>query len=92
MILDSASHNWNSMLRSWQSVEPNLFKLSGKTLIPKTANKSSEARLDISAREVLATGQRAFFDVRVFNPFARLHSLNLIKPMKVKRSDATMTA
>ena len=55
-------------------VEPDLFTLSGETLIPKTANKSSEARLDISARGVWTTGQRAFFDVRVFNPFARRYS------------------
>ena len=55
-------------------VEPDLSALSGETLIPKTANKSSEARLDISARGVWTTGQRAFFDVRVFNPFARRYS------------------
>ena len=55
-------------------VEPALVPLSGETLIPKTANTSAEARLDISARGVWATGQRAFFDVRVFNPFARRYS------------------
>ena len=55
-------------------VEPDLSTLSGETLIPKTANKSSEARLDISARGVWTTGQRAFFDVRVFNQFARRYS------------------
>ena len=55
-------------------VEPALVPLSGETLIPKTANTLAEARLDISARGVWATGQRAFFDVRVFNPFARRYS------------------
>ena len=48
--------------------------MSGKTLIPKAANKSSEARLDISARGVWTTGQRSFFDPRVFNQFARRYS------------------
>ena len=36
-------------------VEPNLSELSGETLVPKTANKSSEARLDISTRGVWTT-------------------------------------
>ena len=55
-------------------VEPQLSSLSGETLVPKSANTSAEARLDISARGVWTTGQRAFFDVRVFNPFARRYS------------------
>ena len=55
-------------------VEPQLSSLSGETLVPKSANISAEARLDISARGVWTTGQRAFFDVRVFNPFARRYS------------------
>ena len=55
-------------------IEPELSTLSGETLIPKSANTSDEARLDISARGVWTTGQRAFFDVRVFNPFARRYS------------------
>ena len=37
-------------------------------------NTSAEACIDISARGVWNTGQRAFFDVRVFNPFARRYS------------------
>ena len=55
-------------------VEPALTALSGESIVPKSANTSSEARLDISARGVWTTGQRAFFDVRVFNPFARRYS------------------
>ena len=55
-------------------IEPELSTLTGETLVPKTANKADEARLDISARDVWTTGQRAFFDVRVFNPFARRYS------------------
>ena len=52
-------------------VEPDVSALSGETLIPKTANKSSEARLDISARGIWTTGQRAFL---VFNTFTRRYS------------------
>ena len=37
------------------------------------ANPSDEAPLDVSARGFCQRGQRAFFDVRVFNPFAKRH-------------------
>ena len=40
----------------------------------KTSNISSEARLDISARGVCTNGQKAFFDVRVFDPLARKYN------------------
>ena len=52
-------------------VEPPLQELSGETLSFKTSNSSAEARLDISARSVWSRNQRAFFDVRVFDPSAR---------------------
>ena len=55
-------------------VEPLLTPLSGESIIPKWSNTSAEARLDISVRGVWITGQQAFFDVRVFNPFARRYS------------------
>ena len=55
-------------------VEPPLNELTGEVLELRTANKSSEARLDISARGVWANGQRAFFDVRVFDPLARKYN------------------
>ena len=48
---------------------PPLQHLSGKNL-PKNSNKSEEARLDISIRGFWQKEQSAFFDVRVFNPFA----------------------
>ena len=76
-------------------VEPALTALSGESIIPKSANTSAEARLDISARGVWTTGQRAFFDVRVLTHSLEgtvvSLSLKLTKPMKVKRSDITMT-
>ena len=51
-----------------------LTALSCESIIPKSANTSAEARLDISAGGVWTTGQWGFFDVRVFNPFARSYS------------------
>ena len=69
-------------------VEPELSPLSGETLIPKSAITSSEARLDINARGVWAFGQRAFFDVRVFNPFARRYSgLTLSQAYKANETE-----
>ena len=51
-------------------IEPSLEELSGEVMSTST-NVSSEARLDISARGFWETYQKAFFDVRVFNPLAR---------------------
>ena len=52
-------------------IEPPLQELTGEHLSYKTANISPEARLDVCARGVWSTNQRAFFDVRVFDPNAR---------------------
>ena len=41
---------------------------------PREVNKSKEAPLDISAHNFWTTGQRAFFEVRVFNLVAQRHS------------------
>ena len=38
-----------------------------------SANSSDEACLDVSARGFWQSGQRAFFDVGVFNPLAKSH-------------------
>ena len=51
------------------SIEPALQPLSGEQL-PRNSNTSEEARLDISVRGFWQREQSAFFDVRVFNPFA----------------------
>ena len=50
-------------------IEPTLLPLTGEQL-HATANGQDEARLDISVGGFWQRGQRAFFDVRVFNPFA----------------------
>ena len=52
-------------------VEPQLQPLSGETFFEKTADKSDQARVDISGRGFWLTGQVSFFDVRVFNPTAK---------------------
>ena len=54
------------------AIEPVLMPITGEEL-PDAANTADEARLDISARGFWQEGQRAFFDVRVFNPFAPTH-------------------
>ena len=52
-------------------VEPALHELTGETMQNRTANTSSEARLDVSARGFWTNGQKAFFYIRVFDPLAR---------------------
>ena len=55
-------------------VEPALQPLDGEPLQFATANSEDGARLDVAARDFWGRNrQRAFFDVRVFNPFA--HSI-----------------
>lgn len=62
-------------------VEPPLHPLTGENLREATANKSDDARLDISARGFWSSGQRAFFDIRVFSPIARRYTDMEIKKM-----------
>ena len=51
--------------------EPALQPLTGENL--DSSNDDEEARLDIAARGFWQRGEKAFFDVRVFNPFAKTH-------------------
>ena len=53
--------------------EPVLQEVNNEDL-PWGANKSKENRLDISVLTFWTIGERAFFDVRVFNLFAQRHS------------------
>jgi hypothetical protein len=50
--------------------EPTLTPLTGEGLLPNSANKDDDARVDIRARGFWADQQSAFFDVRVFYPHA----------------------
>ena len=55
------------------STEPTLLALDGEHLNYKTANTSNGARVDISARGFWTRGQRAFVDIRIFDPMAYCH-------------------
>ena len=53
-------------------IEPALQPLSGENL-PPSANREDEARLDVAARGFWQQWEMAFFDIRVFNPYAKSH-------------------
>ena len=53
-------------------IEPPLQPLSGEVL-SDGSNIEDEARLDIAARSFWNENEMAFFDIRVFNPFAKSH-------------------
>eukprot|EP00794_Sanderia_malayensis_P019778 gene19778-biopygen16424 len=55
-------------------VEPLLNELNGDELQERATNRSREARLDVSAASFLVAGQKAFFDIRVFDLNARRYS------------------
>uniref|UniRef100_A0A7M5WUJ6 Uncharacterized protein n=1 Tax=Clytia hemisphaerica TaxID=252671 RepID=A0A7M5WUJ6_9CNID len=59
-------------------VEPVLTPLSGESFDLKSTNIQDNARLDIAARGFWIPGQKAFFDVRVFNPIAKRFSNSTI--------------
>ena len=54
-------------------VEPSLQPLSGESFQYRSANVEDEARLDVVANGFWERGQKAYFDVKVFNPFAPKH-------------------
>ena len=51
--------------------EPLLIPITGEQLKHQTANKSPNARVDLSARDFWTKGQRAYFDIRIFDPMAQ---------------------
>ena len=69
-------------------IEPPLEQLTGETMSLRLANTSDEARLDISARGYWTPHQRAFFDIRVFNPLApRYTGQPLSRAYKINEND-----
>ena len=53
-------------------IEPHLQPLSGEVLTGASANREDGARVDIAVDGFWGdTRERAFFDVRIFNPMAR---------------------
>ena len=64
-------------VRNDVTIEPRLEPISGESL-NKGAIKSEGARSDVSAMGFWTRGQKAFFDIRVFNAYAQRYSnLNL---------------
>ena len=52
-------------------LEPSLLTLNGKEqTMSNAAKKNDEVRLDLCARSFWVSGQKAFIDVRVFDPNA----------------------
>ena len=63
-IRDTIAHTLDDVCHDVK-IEPQLLPLTGEHL-NRRANKSNEARLDVSAVGFWTRGDRAFFDVRVF--------------------------
>ena len=53
-------------------IEPHLQPLT-REVLPPDSNWEDEARLDVAARGFWQECEMAFFDVRIFNPFAKSH-------------------
>ena len=53
-------------------IEP-IFKPRTGEVFQNSTISTDNARVDIAARNVWIRGQRAYFDVRVFNPLARTY-------------------
>jgi len=54
-------------------IKPFLQPLSGESFQYKSANIEDGAHLDNAANDFSERGQKAYFDVKVFNPFAPMH-------------------
>ena len=52
-------------------IEPKMAELTGETFKLRSTNTDNEARLDISCRGFWGRGNKAFQDIRVFNPLAK---------------------
>jgi hypothetical protein len=59
-------------------VEPILQPMTGENL-PSSSNISDEARLDIAARGFWEAHQKAFFDIRVYNPMAKRYATQSLR-------------
>ena len=60
------------------TIEPHLQPLTGEHLDYRTTNREDNARLDVAADGFWRiSGQRAFFDVQVFNPMKKKAFLSL---------------
>ena len=57
-------------------IEPTFQQLTGESLHERTANITNEARVDIAARGLWISGQRAFFDIRVSQEINKAYEIN----------------
>ena len=60
-------------------IEPSLTPLTGESFTHRTANTEDGARTDVSARGFWVRGQKAFVDIRIFNPIANQYSNQNLK-------------
>ena len=70
------------------SVEPLLAPCTGETFTYKSAITEDFARLDVSARGFWIKGNRAFCDVRVFNPLAPTYRNQTLKAAHITNENA----
>ncbi|XP_047494101.1 uncharacterized protein LOC125042504 [Penaeus chinensis] len=68
-------------------VEPDLLPTGRRSFTLRSVNTAEDARLNISARGFWARGQRAFFDVRIFNPMAQSNRDQDLHAAHGKRQD-----
>ena len=61
------------------AIELILQPVTDNNLAPSTTNTNDGARLDVSARSFWITGQKAFFNVRVFDPNASRYQSKSLK-------------
>ena len=61
------------------NIEPSLTPLTGECFTYPTANTDDGARTDVSARGFWTRGQKAFVDIRIFNPIANQYSNQNLK-------------
>lgn len=71
-------------------VEPELLSTGGRNFDLRSTNTTEDARLDVSARGFWARGQRAFFDVRVFNPMAPSNRGQQLKAAHLRHENEKM--
>ena len=74
-------------------IEPPLQPLSGEQLTLRLANREDGAQLDIAADDFWGRdGNRAFFDIRVFSPFAQSYRYTILSQGYKKNEQEKKTA
>ena len=76
-----------SCMKEVHKVEPKLQPLTGETFRHRTANTDPDARADIRVRGFWTQGNNAFFDTRVFYPYARSYQSKPLKSLFQKMEE-----